>query len=165
MKIRTLDRHAYHVTHEGEKAAGSLLYHQPDFSRATLFCSQNYQMQQTGIGRWVTCKADMMEEEAVCMIELNGNFQISLGRDRYTFVKPVSWKPRFYLLNEQQEELAALIPFLNWPRQCHEFSLQLNEDFALETKSFLILHMLHCAICGVAMINGEITATVGLLKG
>jgi hypothetical protein len=164
MKILTLDRFTYQLQLEESGITGSLHYQNADLSKATIFCGSSFHLQQSGAGKWASFKAGDTVPVGSCVIGLNGTFQIILELETYTFVKPVNWKPRFFLLNQQEEEWAALIPVINWDRQCHEFSLQINEEMIAEKRAFLILQMLHCAVCAMAMLNGTMTAAVGNMK-
>lgn len=156
---------AYQLILDDGRFAGSLSYKDASFDSAEIFTDSAYILEKSGAGNWVTRKTGETTILVTSMVELDGKISVRYGTVLYSFVKPINWKPRFCLLNSQQEEVAAFIPTINWELNTCNFSLQLNEEFSNETEAFLILQALHCAVCGMAMINGLTIPAIGNLNG
>lgn len=165
MNLVTTGKMAYQLCLEDGHFAGSLTYKEASFDAAGIVTATDYSIEKSGAGCWVTRKKGDPAIIATCSVELDGKISVHYGTAFYSFVKPINWKPRFCLLNQQQEEIAALIPTINWDLDSCDFSLQLNEEYTHETEAFLILHALHCAVCGMAMLNGLMTPAIGNLNG
>ena len=156
---------AYQLSLDDGRFAGSLIYKDAGFETAGIFTDTAYTLEKSGAGSWVTRKTGESGILATCTVELDGKISVHHGSLSYSFVKPINWKPRFCLLNSQQEEVAAFIPTINWELDSCNFSLQLNEEFSTQTEAFLILQALHCAVCGMAMLNGLTIPAIGNLNG
>ncbi|MBL0270730.1 MAG: hypothetical protein IPP99_19200 [Chitinophagaceae bacterium] len=165
MKLVTTGKMAYQLYLDDGHFAGSLIYKDACFDTAEIFTDSAYILEKSGAGNWVTRKNGEAMILVTSWVELDGKISIQYGTGMYSFVKPINWKPRFCLLNSQQEEVAAFIPTINWELNTCNFSIQLNEEFSNETEAFLILQALHCAVCGMAMINGLTIPAIGNLNG
>lgn len=165
MKLITVGKMVYQLRLDDGHFAGSLIYTDSHFSAAGIYTGSSFTLEKSGAGCWITRQSGEEEVLATCKVELDGRISLQTGNTIYSFVKPVSWKPRFCLHNQQQEEIAALLPVINWVLDSFDFSLQLNDEFSDETGAFLILHALHCAVCGMAMLNGIMTPAIGTLNG
>lgn len=164
MKLVTTGKMAYQLQLDNGHFAGSLIYQDGNFDHAGIFTDAGYELEKAGTGKWVTKKTGDPSILASCSVELEGRMRVQHGSNYYSFVKPLNWKTRFCLLNRQKEEIAAFIPALNWVMGSCNFTLQLNEEYCHETEPFLILHALHCAVCGMAMLNGLMIPAIGNLN-
>lgn len=161
MHITTRGCHSYELLTDEGRTAGSLIYEKPDFSLGTCQAGPAYSILHTAPGIWHTFPLTGVTVHAVCAIKLDGRFLIRHFQDRYELTKPTSWKTRLCLLNNNQEELAALLPTLNPALGCFDFRLQLSEEPVLSNSTFLILQALHCAVLGMAILNGQMEMVVG----
>ena len=165
MKLVTTGKMAYQLRLDDGHFAGSLLYTDDRFQQAEIRTSSIFLLEKSGAGQWITRQENQEGILASCRVELDGRIRLQTRDASYQLVKPLNWKTRFSLINEEAEEIAAFLPTLNWEREGCDFSLQLNEEYSHETGAFLILQALHCAVCGMAMLNGLLTPAIGNLKG
>jgi hypothetical protein len=164
MNIVTTGKNAFQLLREDGIFAGSLVYSTDDFSTALMSTGSEYIIESDGSGRWITKNKKTGFQYAQQVVELDGKIKIETGKKQFMFIKPVSWKPRFFLINSLGEELAGFIPSVNWKLESYNFSLQLNEEFSKETDAFIILQALHCAVCSMAMLNGIVLPAIGKIK-
>jgi hypothetical protein len=160
MTIQPSGYNSFLLKNESGIVSGTLLYTSEHFQQAVLYAAAEYHITHNQRGAWITCEAESNKEVAVCKVGISGTITLQYGGKIYQFKKPHSWKPRFVLLNSDKEEIAALLPTLNWEIKGYDFILQLNEEFSGETDAFIILQALHCAVCSLAMINGQLTPVV-----
>lgn len=165
MKFVTTGKMAYQLRLDDGHFAGSLLYTQEAFQQAEIRTQTSYHLEKAGAGQWIIRESGQEYILSSCHVELDGRIRLQTMDASYQLVKPLNWKTRFSLINEEDEEIAAFLPTLNWETEGFDFSLQLNDEFINETEAFLILQALHCAVCGMAMLNGLLTPTIGNLKG
>ncbi len=78
--------------------------------------------------------------------------------ERYLFKRMGFWKTRFALLNEQDEEIIALLPKINWQTSGYDFSVQVNDELIPQLTPLISVICLHCAYYSLRMMNGEDTA-------
>ena len=160
MKIISTSRTAYTLEQDDDRFAGSLLYNDESLNEARLSCEKEYTISKQSLGSWITSGVTDKMLCAVCNVRVGGTITLIIGNKQHTFKKPFSWKLRFTLLNAEKEEMLALLPSPNWKIHSYNFALQLNDEFANETSSFVILQALHCAVCSMAMMNGFIPPIV-----
>jgi hypothetical protein len=112
-------------------------------------------IRQTGTGIWYTLLHS--KKMAKTSIEAGARIIVQLisGRKQYRFTKSSGWRLRFTLFHHNGEEMLSLLPRVNWQKESHDFTLQLNEEYERECDSFLILQALHCANLCLSMMNGE----------
>jgi hypothetical protein len=164
MNIVTTGKNAFLLLQEDGSFAGSLVFNSEDFSNALLITDVEYIIETEGSGRWITKNKDSGLQNAQYVVELDGRIKLEIGEKQFMFIKPVSWKPRFFLKNSQQEEVAAFLPSVNWKLESYNFSLQLNDEFSKEMGAFIILQALHCAVCSMAMLSGVVVPIIGEIK-
>jgi hypothetical protein len=160
MKIISTSRTANTLEQDDGRFTGSLLYKNEPLNEAKLSCEKEYTIYKQSPGSWVTSGVKDNILSAVCKVRVDGTITLILGNKQYTFKKPFSWKLRFTLLNAEKEEMLALLPSANWKIHSYNFAPQLNDEFANETSSFVILQALHCAVCSMAMMNDTIISAV-----
>lgn len=164
MRIATTGKFAYQLLHDDESYAGALLCKENLFSSGLISAEQEFEIESTDAGIWITRVKSNKKLVASCTVEVSGKISLQANSKTYSFIKPVSWKPRFVLLNNQKEELVALIPSINWSKESFDFALQVNETELDETGVFIILQALHCAVCSMGMLNGLVAPSVGIIN-
>ncbi len=154
MKIQTISKTKFILQQAIPQPAATLEYTDTDFKGAELFTDESYLIRQTGTGIWHTLlhskKMAKTSVEAGARIIL----QLISGRKQYRFTKSSGWRLRFTLFHHNGEEMLSLLPRVNWQKESHDFTLQLNEEYDKECDSFLILQALHCANLCLSMMNG-----------
>lgn len=164
MRITTTGKFAYQLLHDDQSHAGALLYNDTLLSAGLLWAEKEYEIENIEAGVWITTEKGNKKRIASCLVEVDGKISLQTNSKSYSFIKPVSWKPRFVLLNNHKEELVALIPSINWSKESCDFALQINETELDETGVFIILQALHCAVCSMAMLNGLVVPAVGTIN-
>jgi hypothetical protein len=160
MKIITAGNTAYALQKDDSSFAGTLDYPEGFAGNANLFCGEQYMIVNNQQGTWNTYRQHQSERIATCKVGINGTMSLEIRDRSFLFIKPVNWKLRFVLLNDEQEEVAAMLPMINWKDQSYDFILQLNNELLQETDAFIILQALHCGICSMAMLNGIVPPVV-----
>lgn len=160
MQIISTGNTSYVLTGPDGTIAGSLLYNNLDCGNGLLQCGPVYMIQNNEPGAWTIAENMAAAPAAVCRVGIAGIIGIQTGSGSYVFKKPAGWKPRFALLNGENEELLAVLPVLNWENRTFDFMLQLNGDYKHLLDSFLILQAIHCAVCSMAMLNGRMVPAV-----
>lgn len=135
-----------------------LSYTNSSFTDGAIKTESGYLLNAIAAGTWVI----HLENEAPSKIkskmkvETGGVISLRLPgkKKKYFFKKTSGWKLRFSLSNKDGEDLLSIIPKVNWPKESHDFILQLNEEFEKECDSFLILQAVHCANCSLSMMTG-----------
>jgi hypothetical protein len=155
MQIISTSRTTYILQHDDNSSAGSLTYSDDSLSEAILTCGKEYSITRQTNGIWITKETCTKILQAVCKVRIDGTITLNLDNKKNIFKKPLSWKLRFVLLNEEREEVMALLPSINWLKETYDFSLQINEEYTDECDSFIILQTLHCANCSSSMMNGD----------
>lgn len=155
MQIISTSRTIYILQHDDNSSAGSLFYSDDSLSEAILTCGKEYSITRQTNGIWITKETGTKKLQAVCKVRIDGTITLNLDNKKNIFKKPLSWKLRFVLLNEEKEEVMALLPSINWQKETYDFSLQINEEYTDECDSFIILQTLHCANCSISMMNGD----------
>lgn len=164
MRITTTGKFEYQLLHDDDSYAGALLYNDNLFSTGLLCTEIIYEIENIEPGIWVTREKDNKKRTATCIVEVDGKISLQTNSTSYTFIKPVSWKPRFVLLNNHKSEMVALMPSINWLKESCDFAMQINETELDEKDVFIILQALHCAVCSMAMLNGLMVPAVGTIN-
>ncbi|MBL7749256.1 MAG: hypothetical protein JNM19_17590 [Chitinophagaceae bacterium] len=162
MHLITTGPHAYLLQQTDGSAAGCLFYPEGRPENGRLSSRKEYLIVNDQQGIWTTREAGDNETVAISRVRVDGTMVIETRGIQYIFKKPVSWKPRFLLLDPDNEEAAALLPSVNWAYKAYDFTLQVNEDLPEETDAFIILQAVHCAICSMWMLNGSLLPAVGM---
>lgn len=144
-----------------------LSYSSNDFSEAMLDAGISCVIRRTGTGLWQTIIKRGRNERPVAKIKVGLGAVITIRIEcrgkKYFFKKWNNWKLRFSVLTKEGEELLSLLPVVNWQKEAHDFTLQLNEEFDKECDSFLILHAVHCAnLCMSMMTGGKVPALISI---
>lgn len=160
MNIITAGPGSYVLLQADGTTAGCLFYPAGSPETALLNCPQEYRLSNEKQGIWTTNAIGGGQMAAICRVGINGTISLRIGQNDYLFKKPESWKPRFVLLDTEGEEIAALLPAVNWAGKTFDFALQANEDLHGGNDPFIILHALHCAICSMWMLNGTLPPMV-----
>ena len=145
----------------------TLSYRSNDFSDAQLDAGMSCAIRRSGTGMWQTISNSAGKEKPVAKIKVGLGAVITIRIEcrgkKYFFKKWNNWKLRFSLLTKEGEELLSLLPVVNWEKESHDFTLQLNEEFDTECDSFLILHAVHCAnLCMSMMTGGKVPALISI---
>lgn len=162
MNIVTAGPDTYLLLQADGTTAGCLTYPAGNLETALLNCQQEYQLINDKQGIWTSIAITDGERKATCRVDINGTISVRIHPEDYLFKKPESWKPRFVLLDKDGEEIVALLPSVNWESKAYDFVLQVNEDLHAGSDPFIILHALHCAICSMWMLNGNMIPMVDI---
>lgn len=160
MRIISISRTVYTLTDEQGAVAGTLVYNDDSLKQAVISAGKKYSVSSQTDGMWISREDGSDRAVSVCRVNLGGTITLIINDRQYTFRKPFSWKLRFTLVDTQKEEIIGIIPSANWGIHAYNYTLQLNEEFAGETDSFIILQVLHCAVCSMSMLNGFIPPIV-----
>lgn len=135
-----------------------LSYTNSSFTDGEIKTESGYLLNAIAAGTWVIHLENEAPSKIKSKIKVETGGIISLRlpgkKKKYFFKKTSGWKLRFSLSNKDGEDLLSIIPKVNWPKESHDFILQLNEEYEKECDSFLILQAVHCANCCLSMMTG-----------
>jgi hypothetical protein len=158
MTINTIDKKTFALLDDNTNPVARLLYTSSAFDDALIETEEKFLLNCIATGIWVThlCTENSLKIKSKIRVESGGiiSVRVSEKKRKYFFKKSTGWKLRFFLSNKDGEDLLTIIPHVNWPKESHDFNLQLNEDFEKECDAFLILQALHCANCSLSMMTG-----------
>lgn len=152
MKIITNNRLSYSLTDDGGYCIGTLQYETEALSAATLQTGLLFDVKNDKPGTWTFCNHNELKVISRMKVLTGGKIRLETGTQRHEFSKTSHWYSRFVLHNKEREELLAIKPVTNWDLQSHDFILQINDEWAAECNSFLILQTIHCAVCCMGMM-------------
>jgi hypothetical protein len=158
MTINTINKKEFELLNENSITAARLTYSNSSFTDGLIEAEGSYSLNGIETGTWVTYLENESAVKLKSKIKVETGGVISLRlvgkKKKYYFKKTSGWKLRFSLSNKDGEDLLSIIPKVNWPKESHDFILQLNEEFEKECDSFLILQAVHCANCSLSMMTG-----------
>lgn len=147
MKIISTSSTVYQLQNEDGSAAGSLTYTNDSFKDAMVSCGKDYFITKQLHATWVTKETGTDIQQAISKVKNGGTMALIINNKQYVFKKLFSWKLRLMMLNDENEEVLAFLPTANWKIHSYNYGLQLNDEYSKETGSFVILQVLHCAVC------------------
>lgn len=151
--------------HSGNRFA-ELIYASSDLKQARLLPTAELWIENTTTGTWHSYQKEGRRQRTIAEIRIGPAGLITLHyitqRRKYKFKSSGIFKTRFTLFNNKGDEILALLPMINWGKQGHEFSVQVNEEYGTECTSLLILHAVHCANCCLGILNGTVPAQVSI---
>jgi hypothetical protein len=166
MQIVAEGNNIFTLVHPSGAVAGQLSYQNHLCQKGTIHTGQQLLLENTATGIWKSFFAGSPVKKNYAELKVSTGSTITIklaGRkSKYRFKRTGGWKARFILLNNEGEELMALLPQINWPKQTHDFVLQLNDEFEQECTPVLILHTLHCACCSLNMLNGAVPVLINV---
>ncbi len=158
MTINTSNKKKFELINEKKACVARLVYATNAYDNALLETEEKYELKGITTGTWVIQQVDTGSKKFAAEIKVGTGGIITVHRlnkkKKYFFKKSAGWKLRFSLSNKDGEDLLSIIPKVNWPKESHDFILQLNEEFEKECDSFLILQAVHCANCCLSMMTG-----------
>jgi hypothetical protein len=167
MTIETISNVHFELKNNKGDILGSIIYSDASFIKGVMYLGGELILECISLGAWATYinNGDVDKILANIKVELGGNISIRkfYGRKKYVFKKPTNWKTRFALFNNANDELLTLLPTINWLKESHDFSLQINDEVENDCDAFIILHAIHCALCSLSMMTGgEVPALVSI---
>lgn len=158
MTINTVTKKEFELLDENGKVAARLVYANSSFSDGAIETEDHFLLNGIAAGIWIIHLESEIPAKIRSKIKVDTGGVMSLRlpgkKKKYFFKKTSGWKLRFSLSNKDGEDLLSIIPKVNWPKESHDFILQLNEEFEKECDSFLILQAVHCANCCLSMMTG-----------
>jgi hypothetical protein len=158
MTINTVNKKEFELLDENNNTTARLLYTNSSFNDGVIETEDRYQLNGIATGTWtIHLESDLPAKiKSKIKVETGGVMSLRLPgkKKKYFFKKTSGWKLRFSLINKEGEDLLTIIPKVNWPKESHDFILQLNEEFESECDAFLILQAVHCANCSLSMMTG-----------
>lgn len=158
MMVKTIDNKTFEIIDENKTPAAKLTYSTSAFMNGEIKTDNHYILSGIASGTWITyLNNDLLKNiKSKIRVQLGGIISVRLlyRKQKYLFKKSAGWKLRFILTNKEGEELLTLKPIINWQKESHDYILQLNDEFANECDSFLILQAVHCANCSLSMMTG-----------
>jgi hypothetical protein len=166
MRIIFLDTNHFGLQDYTHKILGELVYSSNELKWGKIKTISDFLIENTGTGAWHSYISKKNDKKRIAEIKLGAGGVIILNyisqRRKYKFKSAGIFKTRFVLFNGKGEELLALLPVINWDKQGHEFSVQVNDEYAAECSSLLILHAVHCANCCLGILNGTVPGQVSI---
>jgi hypothetical protein len=166
MRIIFQDTNHFELQDYSQKTMAELIYSSNELKWGKIIASIEVLIENTGIGVWHSYISKKNDKKRIAEVKLGAGGVIILNyvsqRRKYKFKSAGIFKTRFVLFNGKGEELLALLPVINWDKQGHEFSVQVNDEYAAECSSLLILHAVHCANCCLGILNGTVPGQVSI---
>ncbi len=160
MQIITQSSHHFLLVDDVGALRGELIYSDHYLQQGVIQAGGLFLLTQVATGQWNSVEQLDYKEELRGIMKVSTGSIITTGfinlKLNYRFKRIGGWRLRFVVLNSRKEELMSILPSIHWTKKTYEFVLQLNDDFKKECSPLLILHMLHCANCGLSMINGGV---------
>jgi hypothetical protein len=160
MQIKTIHSYAYEIV-SSKPVWACVLEYKPGLSDFALFSGAENGILRYDAQQWkVLVSPHDADEWANITINHHSSMFLNLLEhgERWLFKRMGFWKTRFALINEQEEEILALLPKVNWQTCAYDFSVQLNDEFKPQLTPLISVICLHCAHYSLKMMNGEDTA-------
>jgi len=158
MTINTANKKSFELLDENNRAIARLIYTNNTFYNGIIETEEKYLLNGIATGIWETHLASESSKNQTSKISVQTGGIISVRllykKKKFLFKKSTGWKLRFSLADKDGEDLLTIIPYVNWQKESHDYTLQLNEEYKKECDSFLILQAVHCANCSLSMMTG-----------